>query len=86
MRIARVTLRPHITLSAGTLEAEARDWYRTPTRQCFVANSVATAISIEPTFSFVDDAVSVGGRCLTQLAGPDAAERSRGCGTAQRAG
>ncbi|HVC18683.1 MAG TPA: OsmC family protein [Vicinamibacterales bacterium] len=50
LRMTRVTLRPAITLAAGASEAAAREIIEPAHRQCFVANSVTTAVTIEPTF------------------------------------
>jgi organic hydroperoxide reductase OsmC/OhrA len=51
VRISQVTLRPAITVAAGTDEARARDLVETAHEQCFVANSMNARISIEPTIA-----------------------------------
>jgi organic hydroperoxide reductase OsmC/OhrA len=52
IRMSRVTLRPRITLEAGTNEARARELVAKAHDGCFIANSVATPVDIEPTFVF----------------------------------
>jgi organic hydroperoxide reductase OsmC/OhrA len=52
MRMSRVTLRPLITLEAGTDEARAREIVGKAHAGCFIANSVATPVDIVPTFAF----------------------------------
>jgi organic hydroperoxide reductase OsmC/OhrA len=54
MRVARVTLRPHITLEAGADEAIARELVVRAHEGCFIANSVSTAVDIAPVFAFVE--------------------------------
>lgn len=50
MRITEVRLRPRITLAAGSDEAKARALVESAHQACFVANSVACAVEVEPTF------------------------------------
>jgi organic hydroperoxide reductase OsmC/OhrA len=52
MRMARVTLRPRITLETGANDSRARELVAKAHEGCFVANSVATPVEIEPTFAF----------------------------------
>lgn len=54
IRMSRVTLRPRITLEAGTNETRARELVAKAHAGCFVANSVSTPVDIEPTFAFTD--------------------------------
>jgi organic hydroperoxide reductase OsmC/OhrA len=56
IRMARVTLHPRITLDAGADEARARELVSRAHDGCFVANSVATPVEIEPTIVFADGA------------------------------
>jgi organic hydroperoxide reductase OsmC/OhrA len=56
IRMARVTLHPRITLDAGADEARARELVSRAHDGCFVANSVATTVEIEPTIVFADGA------------------------------
>lgn len=51
-RMSRVTLRPRITLEAGSDEATARALVSRAHDGCFIANSVTTAVEIEPEFVF----------------------------------
>ncbi|HLK11436.1 MAG TPA: OsmC family protein [Candidatus Binatia bacterium] len=51
MRITEVLLRPRITLAAGADEARARALVEQAHAGCFVANSVACAVRIEPTIA-----------------------------------
>jgi organic hydroperoxide reductase OsmC/OhrA len=50
LRLSLVTLRPRIVLDAGTNESLARDLIEKAHQQCFVANSVTSRVTIEPTF------------------------------------
>jgi organic hydroperoxide reductase OsmC/OhrA len=52
--MSRVTLRPTITLEAGTNETRARELVAKAHEGCFIANSVATPIDITPTFVFTE--------------------------------
>jgi organic hydroperoxide reductase OsmC/OhrA len=52
MGMARVTLRPRITLEPGANETRARELVAKAHEGCFIANSVATPIDIAPTFGF----------------------------------
>ncbi|HEX5473591.1 MAG TPA: OsmC family protein [Vicinamibacterales bacterium] len=53
MRVSRVTLRPRITLAAGTDEMKALELVERAHHDCFIANSVTTTVTIEPAFDFV---------------------------------
>jgi organic hydroperoxide reductase OsmC/OhrA len=49
MRMTEVVLRPRITLTAGADEAKARELVHTAHENCFIANSVACPVNVEPT-------------------------------------
>lgn len=51
-RIAAITLRPHIT-AAGTTEERIRHWSEVAHRECYVANSLATPVLVEPTVTIL---------------------------------
>jgi organic hydroperoxide reductase OsmC/OhrA len=51
MRMSRVTLRPQIVLDRGADATRARDLVEKAHANCFIANSVAVTVSIEPTVS-----------------------------------
>lgn len=59
-RMSRVTLRPGITLEAGSDESVARALVAKAHDGCFIANSVTTAVTIEPVFAFGARGVYVG--------------------------
>jgi len=48
MRITEVRLRPRITIAAGGDEAKARSLVEAAHDACFIANSVACAVTVEP--------------------------------------
>jgi organic hydroperoxide reductase OsmC/OhrA len=50
IRMARVTLRPRITLQAGADAEKARQLVEKAHDDCFIANSVSTRVEIEPSF------------------------------------
>jgi organic hydroperoxide reductase OsmC/OhrA len=52
MRMARVTLRPHIVLQTGSDAAKARELVGRAHTQCFIGNSVSTMVLIEPRVEF----------------------------------
>lgn len=52
MRMASVTLRPHITLAPGADEEKARQLVHKAHDGCFIANSVRTPVTLEPRFTF----------------------------------
>jgi organic hydroperoxide reductase OsmC/OhrA len=55
MRIARITLRPTITVKgSGATDERLRQLTDTAHRHCFIANSLSTDIRIEPTFRRAD--------------------------------
>jgi organic hydroperoxide reductase OsmC/OhrA len=54
LRMSRVTLRPRIVLEAGADVQQARDLVDKAHRGCFIANSVSTAVDIEPRIELRD--------------------------------
>jgi organic hydroperoxide reductase OsmC/OhrA len=56
MRMARVTLRPHIVLEPGSDEARALELASEAHRSCFIGNSVSTPVEIAPQLSFTGEA------------------------------
>lgn len=52
-RIASITLRPHITAVATTTE-RVQHWTEVAHRQCYVANSLATPVVVEPTVTILE--------------------------------
>lgn len=54
IRMSQVTLRPTITLEPGANEARARTLVRKAHESCFIANSVATPVEVEPAFAFAE--------------------------------
>jgi organic hydroperoxide reductase OsmC/OhrA len=59
IRMSRVTLRPQITLEAGTNETRARELVAKAHQGCFIANSVAAPIEIVPSFVFAETPAGV---------------------------
>jgi organic hydroperoxide reductase OsmC/OhrA len=49
MRMTEVRLRPRITIAAGADDAKARELVHTAHENCFIANSVACPVHVEPT-------------------------------------
>jgi organic hydroperoxide reductase OsmC/OhrA len=56
LRMASVTLRPHITLAPGHDVDDARALVEKAHRQCFIGNSVTATVEIEPVIMCVDGA------------------------------
>ena len=54
MAIERITLRPTVTIRGQASEERLRKLTDLAHRECFIANSLRSAITIEPTFAFVD--------------------------------
>jgi organic hydroperoxide reductase OsmC/OhrA len=54
IRMSRVTLRPRITLEAGSNETRARELVAKAHEGCFIANSVSTPVEISPTFAVAE--------------------------------
>jgi organic hydroperoxide reductase OsmC/OhrA len=47
-------LRPRITLAAGPSEERVRNLVEIAHRECFIANSLATPVRVEPLIAFVE--------------------------------
>ena len=58
MRMARVALRPRILLEPGSDEKRALELAAEAHRNCFIGNSVSTAVEVVPQLSFTGDAVA----------------------------
>jgi organic hydroperoxide reductase OsmC/OhrA len=54
MRMSSVTLRPRITLQSGADAARALELVAKAHDACFIANSVATPVAIEPAIGFAE--------------------------------
>jgi organic hydroperoxide reductase OsmC/OhrA len=52
MRITRMTLRPRIVVAPGPTEERVRELVEVAHRHCFIANSLRTDVSLEPTIEF----------------------------------
>lgn len=52
IRLAEIVLRPHITLAAGPSEERVRHLVEIAHRECFIANSLATPVRVEPVVEF----------------------------------
>jgi organic hydroperoxide reductase OsmC/OhrA len=50
MRIARIVLRPRITVAGDVAEERLRRYFELAHRECFVARSLRTEIELEPRF------------------------------------
>ncbi|MEJ3653700.1 OsmC family protein [Actinomycetes bacterium KLBMP 9759] len=53
MRLAEIVLRPRITLVSGPSEERVRHLVEVAHRECFIANSLATPITVAPVIEFV---------------------------------
>jgi organic hydroperoxide reductase OsmC/OhrA len=53
VRLAEIVLRPHISLAAGPSEERVRHLVEVAHRECFIANSLATPVRVEPIVEFV---------------------------------
>ena len=49
VRITEITLRPHISVTGDASEARIRKLVHSAHGYCFIANSLTSAMSIEPT-------------------------------------
>jgi organic hydroperoxide reductase OsmC/OhrA len=58
MRMSRVVLRPHIYLATASDQEKARRLIEQAHSNCFIANSVAATVAIEPEIEFADTAVA----------------------------
>lgn len=54
VRLAEIVLRPRITLVAGPSEERVRHLVEVAHRECFIANSLATPVRVEPLIVFVE--------------------------------
>lgn len=54
MRIVRIVLRPRIVVASGPDEDRVRNLVDVAHRHCFVANSLATRIDVEPRIEFAE--------------------------------
>jgi organic hydroperoxide reductase OsmC/OhrA len=54
IRLAEIVLRPRIVLAAGPTEQRVRHLVEVAHRECFIANSLATPVRVEPVVEFVD--------------------------------
>ena len=54
IRLAEIVLRPRITLAAGPSEERVRHLVEVAHRECFIANSLATPVRVEPLIAFVE--------------------------------
>jgi organic hydroperoxide reductase OsmC/OhrA len=52
MRLAEIVLRPDIVLAPGPSEERVRHLVEVAHRECFIANSLATPVRVEPTVTF----------------------------------
>lgn len=52
MRLAEIVLRPHIVLAPGPSEERVRHLVEVAHRECFIANSLATPVRVEPAIAF----------------------------------
>lgn len=53
IRLAEIVLRPRIVLAAGPSEQRVRHLVEVAHRECFIANSLATPVRVEPVVEFV---------------------------------
>ncbi|OLT11575.1 osmotically inducible protein OsmC [Pseudonocardia sp. CNS-139] len=53
VRLAEIVLRPRITLVSGPTEERVRHLVEVAHRECFIANSLATPVRVEPRIEFV---------------------------------
>jgi organic hydroperoxide reductase OsmC/OhrA len=53
IRLAEIVLRPRIQLAAGPSEDRVRHLVDVAHRECFIANSLATPVRVEPVIEFV---------------------------------
>lgn len=53
IRITRITLRPRIELCSGPTEARVRQAVQQAHEECYIASSLKTEVSVEPTIVFV---------------------------------
>jgi organic hydroperoxide reductase OsmC/OhrA len=56
IRLSEIVLRPRITLVAGPTEERVRHLVEVAHRECFIANSLATPVRVQPVIEFLDAA------------------------------
>ena len=56
VRLDEIVLRPRITLAAGPTEERVRHLVEVAHRECFIANSLATPVRVEPLIAFAEPA------------------------------
>jgi organic hydroperoxide reductase OsmC/OhrA len=54
IRLAEIVLRPRIVLAAGPSEQRVRHLVEVAHGECFITNSLATPVRVEPAVEFVD--------------------------------
>ena len=54
VRLSEIVLRPRITLAEGPTEERVRHLVEVAHRECFIANSLATPVRVEPLIAFVE--------------------------------
>lgn len=54
VRLAEIVLRPRITLATGPSEERVRHLVEVAHRECYIANSLATPVRVEPLIAFVE--------------------------------
>ena len=52
VRLAEIVLRPQIVLASGPSEERVRHLVEVAHRECYIANSLATPMRVEPTITF----------------------------------
>jgi organic hydroperoxide reductase OsmC/OhrA len=52
VRLAEIVLRPHIVLAPGPSEERVRHLVEVAHRECYIANSLATPVRVEPVIAF----------------------------------
>jgi organic hydroperoxide reductase OsmC/OhrA len=55
VRVTQIVLRPHITVRGVVAEERLRHLCNVAHRECYIANSVRTDITLEPTFTVLND-------------------------------
>jgi organic hydroperoxide reductase OsmC/OhrA len=53
IRLAEIVLHPHIVLAEGPSEERVRHLVEVAHRECFIANSLATPVTVQPTLEFL---------------------------------
>jgi organic hydroperoxide reductase OsmC/OhrA len=52
MRLTEIVLRPHVVVVEGPTEERVRHLIEVAHRECFIVNSLATPVRVEPTIAF----------------------------------